>query len=84
MVPTAFVALGAVLPLTPNGKVDRRALPAPEPERERGERARYVAPRTPVEEALAAMFGEVLRPRARSGRRTTSSLSAATRCSRRA
>ena len=56
MVPAAFVALGA-LPLTPNGKVDRRALPAPD----FGAPAeRYVAPRTPVEEALAAIWAEVL------------------------
>jgi amino acid adenylation domain-containing protein len=54
MIPTAWVELASV-PLTPNGKVDRRALPAVE------EQARpYVAPRTPVEELLAALFSEVL------------------------
>ncbi|MBV9774988.1 MAG: amino acid adenylation domain-containing protein, partial [Gemmatimonadetes bacterium] len=58
MVPSAFVVLER-LPLNANGKVDRRALPAPEgrPELE-GE---YVAPRTPAEIALAAVWAEVLR-----------------------
>ncbi len=58
MVPSAFVMLEA-LPLTPNGKVDRRALPAPDqtrPDLENG----FVAPRTPVEKALAGIWTEVL------------------------
>jgi amino acid adenylation domain-containing protein len=58
MVPTAFVTLEA-LPLTPNGKVDRRALPAPDPSSFRAENA-YAEPRTPVEEALAGIWEEVL------------------------
>jgi amino acid adenylation domain-containing protein len=57
MVPSAFVALEA-LPMTPNGKVDRLALPVPEGRPEGGED--YVAPRTPTEEALAAIWSEVL------------------------
>jgi amino acid adenylation domain-containing protein len=55
MVPGAFVVLER-LPLTPSGKVDRRALPAPEYTAE----DRYVAPRTPTEEALAGIWAEVL------------------------
>jgi natural product biosynthesis luciferase-like monooxygenase protein len=57
MIPSAIVVLDA-LPLTPNGKLDRRALPVPEG---RQKAAGYVAPRTPVEEALASIWAEVLR-----------------------
>jgi amino acid adenylation domain-containing protein len=58
MVPTAFVRLEE-LPLLPSGKVDRRALPAPGVGgREQAEGRR--APRTPVEEALCGIWGEVL------------------------
>ncbi|HEX2201844.1 MAG TPA: non-ribosomal peptide synthase/polyketide synthase [Longimicrobium sp.] len=56
MVPGAFVFLHA-LPLTPNGKLDRRALP--EPTAALAERA-YVAPRTPTERSLAAVWADVL------------------------
>jgi len=58
MVPSAFVALDA-LPLTPNGKVDRRALAPPADVRPRLGGTR-VAPRTATEEALAAIWAEVL------------------------
>ncbi|MEU7584665.1 phosphopantetheine-binding protein, partial [Streptomyces sp. NPDC041068] len=54
MVPSALVMLER-LPLMANGKLDRAALP--EPEFSGGE---YCAPRTPVEEALAGVFAEVL------------------------
>jgi amino acid adenylation domain-containing protein len=57
MVPTSFVWMDA-FPLTPSGKLDRRALP--EPGGARPEVAEFVAPRTPVEEALAAIWREVL------------------------
>jgi amino acid adenylation domain-containing protein len=57
MVPAAWVFLDA-LPLTPNGKLDRRALPAPEPVRTEGE---FIAPRTPLEEEVAAIWRTVLK-----------------------
>ena len=59
MVPAAFVWLTA-LPLSSNGKVDRRALPAPEIEREALSHA-YVAPRTDMERAIAEIWAQVLR-----------------------
>ncbi len=58
MIPSAFVTIDS-LPLTANGKVDRRALPAPEEVVRREERT-YTAPRTPVEEAIADCWLEVL------------------------
>ncbi|RKI64338.1 non-ribosomal peptide synthetase, partial [Corallococcus sp. AB049A] len=57
MVPAAFVSLDA-LPLTSNGKVDRKALPAPQGTTLTSS---YVAPSTPTEEQLAALFTQVLR-----------------------
>jgi amino acid adenylation domain-containing protein len=58
MIPSAFVVLDS-LPLTPSGKVDRLALPAPDAANGSGADA-YVAPRTPVEEAVAAIWADVL------------------------
>ncbi len=58
LIPGAFVTLEA-LPLSPNGKVDRKALPAPAAAGERtGEED--VAPRTAEEEAIAAIWAELL------------------------
>ncbi|MFD0727554.1 non-ribosomal peptide synthetase [Lysobacter brunescens] len=57
MVPSAWMALER-MPLTPNGKVDRRALPPPEASE--AEEHAYVAPRTPEESDLAAIWAEVL------------------------
>jgi amino acid adenylation domain-containing protein len=56
MMPAAWVELSE-LPLNANGKLDRRALPAPGGQ-EPG--TGYVAPGTPTEEALAAIWAEVL------------------------
>jgi amino acid adenylation domain-containing protein len=57
MLPSTSVLLAA-LPLTPNGKVDRRALPAPE--YSRSELESFVAPRTPLEQVVAASWSQVL------------------------
>jgi amino acid adenylation domain-containing protein/non-ribosomal peptide synthase protein (TIGR01720 family) len=58
MVPAVLVEL-AELPLSPNGKVDRAALP--KVEGGRPELGVYVAPRTAVEETLAAIWKPLLR-----------------------
>jgi hypothetical protein len=57
MVPATFVFLTG-LPLTPNGKVDRRALPAPGSDRPVLDQT-WVAPGTPIENVLAALWAEV-------------------------
>ncbi len=58
MIPGRFVPFGS-LPRTAHGKVDRRRLPGPEPGRPELATA-YVAPRSPVEETLAEIWGQVL------------------------
>jgi amino acid adenylation domain-containing protein len=58
MIPANYIFLEQ-LPLNSNGKVDQRALPLPDrtrPDMEEG----YVAPRTPTEEILAAIWSELL------------------------
>jgi amino acid adenylation domain-containing protein len=57
-VPSAIVHLDA-LPETANGKLDVKALPRPGVSRPDLE-TRYVAPRTPTEEAIAAIWSELL------------------------
>ena len=58
MVPSVFVSVDA-LPLTPSGKIDRKALPDPDADAFEIGRE-YVAPRDPVEDAICAVFAEVL------------------------
>ncbi len=58
MVPWAFVTLKS-LPLTPNGKVDRRSLPEPDSARAKLE-GTFAEPRTPAEEAIAQIWGQML------------------------
>ncbi|GAA1999248.1 amino acid adenylation domain-containing protein [Catenulispora subtropica] len=61
MVPDAWIRLAA-LPMTPTGKLDRRALPDPSTAVAAG--AVHEPPAGPTEEALAAIWAEVLgRPR---------------------
>jgi amino acid adenylation domain-containing protein len=58
MVPSWFIPLEE-LPLTSNGKVDRKRLPAPTQTRPEIDE-QFVAPRTPIEEAVAAIWSKVL------------------------
>ncbi|MFW9336523.1 amino acid adenylation domain-containing protein, partial [Paenibacillus polymyxa] len=57
MVPARLMRLETI-PLTSNGKIDRKALPEPEGSIHTG--AAYVAPRTKVEQVLAAVWAAVL------------------------
>jgi hypothetical protein len=56
MLPSAVVLLDA-LPITTNGKIDRRALPAPDLNQDRGA---YIAPRSADEELLAGIWAAML------------------------
>jgi len=57
MLPGAFVLLEA-FPLTPNGKINRKALPAPEYQKDN---EKFLAPRTRTEEAIALIWSDLLR-----------------------
>jgi acyl-coenzyme A synthetase/AMP-(fatty) acid ligase len=60
MIPSQWVELEA-LPLLPNGKLDRLALPAPESlTSEQEKKISYVAPQTPQQEMLVAIWKDVL------------------------
>ena len=58
MVP-AFIVMMDSLPLTPSGKIDRRRLP--EPEAITNENVDFIAPETPIEKELAAIWKRVLK-----------------------
>ncbi len=58
LIPTAFLTLTA-LPLTANGKVDHHALPRSDGRRPPVDTP-YAAPETPTQQAIAAMWAEVL------------------------
>jgi amino acid adenylation domain-containing protein len=57
MVPAHMVLL-ARFPRTPNGKLDRKQLPKPDASQWR---KTYVAPETPVQQAVAAIWAEILK-----------------------
>ena len=58
LVPSMFVMMLS-LPRTITGKIDRRALPSIDQERDAAGRA-YLAPRTQIEEVIAAIWSQVL------------------------
>ncbi|MFC5743624.1 non-ribosomal peptide synthetase [Dyella tabacisoli] len=57
MMPPDIVTLDA-MPLNPNGKIDRHRLPAPT---QSALKPAYLAPRTPTEQALSAIWSEILK-----------------------
>jgi amino acid adenylation domain-containing protein len=59
MIPSTIITLDT-LPLTPNGKIDRKGLPSMKDGADQLEKG-YVGPRTPVEEVLLGIFGDVLK-----------------------
>ncbi|MES2295468.1 MAG: amino acid adenylation domain-containing protein [Pseudomonadota bacterium] len=60
MVPAHFVFVDA-WPLSPNGKIDRKALPVPDQRGGDAAHRAYMAPNTPTQEVLAAIWAEVLK-----------------------
>jgi acyl carrier protein len=57
MLPSAIVVIDE-MPRTPSGKIDRLALP--DPDLADAQSCEYIAPRTPMEEAVAAIWEQVL------------------------
>ena len=61
MVPAVIEEIAA-LPTLPSGKVDRRALPAPRPRVAAALDPNHIAPRTPMERKLAAVWEQLFAP----------------------
>jgi SagB-type dehydrogenase family enzyme len=59
MIPAAFVVLDA-LPLTPNGKIDRSAMPVGKVAASTAAGGKSVAPRSALEQSIAAIWRDVL------------------------
>ena len=59
MIPSRIIPLEA-LPLTANGKIDRHALPHPEAQPHK-DTSSFVAARTPTEQTLVQLWGELLK-----------------------
>jgi amino acid adenylation domain-containing protein len=57
MIPSAIILVDE-FPLSSNGKINRQALPAPDATR--FDEETYVAPRTPIEEVVAGIYGDVI------------------------
>jgi amino acid adenylation domain-containing protein len=59
MIPSVFVPIDTV-PRTASGKIDRLSLPSPDSASATSAGPAYTAPRTPVEEAIAKLWADVL------------------------
>jgi yersiniabactin nonribosomal peptide synthetase len=59
MIPAVWIPL-TELPLTSNGKVNRQALPTPDIANKVKQEKAFLAPRTPIEQSLAAIWCQIL------------------------